>query len=49
MREGFVFYRSFYEAMKELPDKDFAIVFKALCGYALDDILPDLTGIHSVI
>ena len=49
MREGFVFYRSFFEAMKELPSEDFAIIFKALCDYALDDMTPDLTGIHKAL
>ena len=49
MREGFVFYRSFFEAMKELPAEDFSIIFKALCDYALDDMAPELTGIHKAL
>jgi hypothetical protein len=35
MRDGFVFYRSFYEAINELPDENFKKVVCAICRYAL--------------
>lgn len=34
--DSFVFYRSFYEAIKELPDTDRLNVFDSICEYALD-------------
>lgn len=36
MRDGFVFYRSFYEAVKELPPKDFKDCITAVSEYALN-------------
>lgn len=36
MENGFLFYRSFYEAIKQLPAEDFKECVMALCGYALD-------------
>ena len=37
MRDSFVFYRSFYEAIKLLPKKHQHICFQQLCEYALND------------
>ena len=37
MRESFVFYRSFAEAIKALDDKSAKELLTALCDYALDD------------
>ena len=37
MRDSFVFYRSFYEAIKLLPKKYQHICFQQLCEYALND------------
>lgn len=34
--DSFVFYRSFYEAIKGLPDEDRLNAFDAICEYALD-------------
>lgn len=34
--DSFVFYRSFYEAIKELPAEDRLNVFDSICEYALD-------------
>lgn len=36
MRDSFIFYRSFYEAIKELSDKETAECMRAICEYALD-------------
>ena len=35
-RDSFIFYRSFYEAIKELPDKEKIEVFNAICEYTLN-------------
>lgn len=43
-REGFVFYRSFYEALEELPADTFKAVLSALARYALDGVEPELSG-----
>lgn len=40
--DSFVFYRSFAEAMEDLPAEDFKDVSMALIGYALDGVEPEL-------
>ena len=37
MTDSFVFYRSFRDAIRELPDEDRLAVYDAICGYALDN------------
>lgn len=49
MRDGFVFYRSFAEALDDLDDTTFRAVTDALMWYALDGKQPELTGIASAI
>ena len=49
MRDSVVFYRSFYEAMKELPETDQAAIYNALFAYALDGEEPQLAGVQSAI
>ena len=49
MRDSVVFYRSFYEAMKELPETDQAAIYNALFAYALDGEEPQLSGVQSAI
>ena len=50
MRDGFVFYRSFYEAINELPDENFKKVVCAICRYALyGDETTNLTMIEKSI
>ena len=49
MRDGFVFYRSFYESFEDLSKKDKLVLFEALCNYALNDIEPELVGTPSAI
>jgi hypothetical protein len=42
-RDSFVFYRSFYEAIKKLKDRDKLAAYNAICNYALngEDISED--------
>lgn len=40
MRDSTVFYRSFYEAIKDLPDAELVKSFKAIMEYALNGIEP---------
>lgn len=49
MRDGFVFYRSFFESFSDLSKKDKLLLFDALCNYALNDIEPELVGAPSAI
>lgn len=41
MRDGFIFYESFWNAIKELPAQTQLLLYNALAGYALADIEPD--------
>ena len=43
-RGQFTFYRSFYEAIKELGADEQAAAYNAICAYALDGIEPEITG-----
>lgn len=44
-REQFTFYRSYYEAIKVLPQKEQIQVLLSLCAYALDETEPSLSGV----
>ena len=44
-----VFYRSFYEAVKDLPPEDFKGAVCALMNYGLDGVVPASTGIEKTI
>lgn len=48
-RESFVFYRSFYEAIQELPESESVKVVNAICKYALDGEVTELTGLAKSI
>lgn len=48
-RDQFTFYRSYYEALKELPPKDFKAAVLAVCAYALDEAPPSLSGIPNSV
>ena len=48
-RAQFTFYRSYYEAIRELPKKDQTDVLLAVCAYALDSEEPKLSGTASAI
>ena len=43
-RKSFVFYRSFYDGIMDLPKGKQLEFFKAICRYGLDGEEPDLTG-----
>ena len=44
-RDQFTFYRSYYEALKNLPKRDQTAVLMAVIGYALDETEPSLSGV----
>jgi hypothetical protein len=48
-RGQFTFYRSYYEAIKQLPKKEQANVLLAICAYALDEETTKLTGTAAAI
>lgn len=49
MRDSFVFYRSFYEAIADLSQTQQTKLFIALCEYALNDKEPALTGAAAAV
>ena len=49
MRNNFTFFDSFYDAINDLNDCDQLKLYKAICGYALRDIEPELTGLPNTI
>lgn len=49
MRDSMVFYRSFYEAAKELPEENRLRFYEALFAYAMDDEDAELTGIENAL
>ena len=49
-RESFVFYRSFWDAIREMEEPDQLAMFGAICAYALDGKAPALTSaIHRAV
>lgn len=48
-RDSYIFYRSFYEAIKEIPELDQLSVYKAISIYALEQEEIELTGIAKAI
>ncbi len=49
MRESAIFYRSFYEAIKELPPQNQAEVYSAVFEYALNFKEVELSGLSKTI
>jgi len=49
MREGFIFYRSFREAISDLQPEDQLKAYNAIFDYALDGIEPEVKGVASAI
>lgn len=49
MRDSVVFYRSFYEAVKELPPEEFKKSVSAIMEYGLNDLEPETSGIERTI
>ena len=49
-RKAFSFYRSYYEASKDLPTKeDQADFLMAICSYNFDGVEPEITGVASAM
>lgn len=41
MRDSFIFFNSYYDAIRELPDEEQGQIYKAIIDYALDQIEPN--------
>lgn len=48
-RESFIFYASFYDALKELPNDLRLEIFDAVCEFSLNGNEPELTGVAKAI
>lgn len=48
-RDSFVCYKSFYDAIKQLSDEDFARSMRVICEYALNGVEVDIQGVPSVV
>ena len=48
-RDSFIFYRSFYDAIKEIPEKEQLNVYKAISVYALEQEEIELSGVSKAI
>ena len=48
-RDSFIFYRSFYEAIKNLPPDMFKKSVEAIMDYGLDEMEPDGDGLEKTI
>lgn len=48
-RDSTIFYRSFYESLKDLNDSDRLIMYDAIFQYSLDEVEPELTGLHQAL
>ena len=48
-RKQFTWYRSYYDALKELPAEEFRDIVLAVCAYALDGEEPELSGVARAI
>lgn len=49
MRDSFIFYRSFYEALIELENDDKLAVYEAIADYSLNQNLTELKGVAKAI
>lgn len=49
MKESFIFYNSFFEAINELDNNTQLEVYQAITKYALNDELPNLNGVAKAI
>lgn len=49
MRDSFVFYRSFADAIAGLPSEEYKKVMQAIIGYALDGTEPTTGGIEYTV
>lgn len=48
-KDSFIFYRSFYEAIKNVPKKHRASVYEAVFDYVFDNKLPTLCGVSEAL
>ena len=48
-KDSFIFYRSFFQAINDLPETNQLEIFKAISSYALDFEEPDLSGLSKTI
>ena len=48
-RDSFIFYKSFYESIKEIPEEEQLKVYKAISEYALYQNKIELSGISKAI
>jgi len=48
-RDSFIFYRSFHEAITNLPDQDRLIIYEAIAEFSLNFKEPNLDGISKAI
>lgn len=48
-RDSFVFYRSFFTCIKEMPEDKAYLLFMGICNYALNGIEPELRGLEAGI
>ena len=48
-RDSFIFYRSFFEAINDLPESNQLEVYRAISQYSLNFIEPNLSGISKTI
>lgn len=48
-RNSFIFYRSFFETIEDLDEKQQLEIYRAIADYSLNDKLPKLTGISKTI
>lgn len=49
MRDSFIFYRSFYDAINQLPTEHHAALYGAIFRFSLDGNEPTLTGIEAAM
>lgn len=49
MRDSFIIYRSFFDAISDLPKDQQADVYNAICAFSLDQKEPELSGVSSTI
>ena len=48
-RKQFTWYRSYYDALKEIPAEEFRAIVLAVCAYALDGEKAELSGVARAI
>ena len=49
LRDSVVFYRSFYDAIKNIPETDQLKAYTAIMEYAMNDVQPEIDGIALAI